>query len=477
MAAGEINTRNRHFLGTHLSLDEDLRAKLQRIVARSRQLARGDEGYIRRFLQLCEDCIVGSEGILLHSKAKNERGEDDKSDQKVLESAWKDWCKPVNADLRQKRSYRELQAQFVRTLLVDGEYLARIWRGAPNGHRFAIQPLDPQTLDLTLNGTVPRKVGERESDSNKIVMGVEQDQYTRPVAYWILQKKPSQFTEFQHGRYYLRLPAEDVIHEFRMVEGADHNRGIPAATPAVLRLEMLAGFEEAELTASRANAAKMGYYKSESGAEYSGDDEGANGELIETFEPASMIRLPAGMEMGLLDPTHPNANTAAMVKVMLRGIAVGLGIDYNSLAGDLEGVNYSSLRSAALQQQDRWRTIQNFVRDVFCERVFGAWLEQAFLTGKISAPIRKYDKFRDVTWTPRGFPWVDPLKEANANKIAILETFTKTPSQVVEEQGGNWEDHVARLKSDREDLEEAGMPMQFSQPQTVPPIEPKEDED
>lgn len=455
-AAGGITRQNQHFLGAQISLDAALQDGLVRMVGRSRQLAR-DESYLRRFLNICDEKVIGPAGIRLQSRAKRDDGTPDESDQESLEGLWKAWCKRDNADLRGKRTFRDLQAGFIRGVMRDGEYLARVIYGAPNAFRFAIQPLDPMLLDVNLSGSVPRSVGERESDEHRITMGVELDRFTRPVAYWIKQRRSTLDTIAYHGRDYVRLPASEVIHEFMMQDEADHNRGVPVGVAALLRLEMLAGFEEAELVASRASASKMGFYKQTGPSAFTGDDEDGSGNPIEEFEPATMQLLPAGLDVEMFNPTHPNANSAGMVKLMLRGAAAALGVNYNSLAGDLEGVNYSSLRSAAKEDEGHWRTLQEFVTTAFCEPVFDLWLRQAFLTGQIAAPARRFEKFRDVAWQAQGFPWVDPLKESQAHKVAVSETHTLTPSQIVEMQGGDWEEHIARLERDLKALGRLGL--------------------
>ena len=455
-AAGGISRQNQHFLGAQISLDAALQDGLARMVWRSRQLAR-DESYLRRFLNICDEKVVGAAGIRLQSRAKRDDGSPDEQDQATLEALWKEWCKRSNADIRGKRTFRDLQAGFIRGVMRDGEYLGRVVYGAPNAFKFAIQPLDPMLLDVNLSGDVPRSVGERESNEHRITMGVELDKFTRPVAYWIKQRRSTLDTIAYHGRDYMRLPASEVIHEFMMLDEADHNRGVPVGVAALLRLEMLAGFEEAELVASRASAAKMGFYKQTGPSKFAGDDEDADGRPVEEFEPATMQLLPNGIDVELFNPTHPNANAAGMVKLMLRGAAAALGVNYNTLAGDLEGVNYSSLRSAAKEDEGHWRTLQGFVTTAFCEPVFEAWLRQAFLTNQLQVPATRYEKFKDVHWQAQGFPWVDPLKESQANKVAVSETYTLTPSQIVQQQGGDWEEHIAQLERDQKDLARIGL--------------------
>ena len=64
--------------------------------------------------------------------------------------------------------------------------------------------------------------------------------------------------------------------------------------------------------------------------------------------------------------------------------------------------------------------MQQFMIDHFIEEVYRSWLEMAMTTGAINLPMTKYDLFADqVMYRPRGFAWVDPQREIQANVIAL----------------------------------------------------------
>ncbi|NQU47025.1 MAG: phage portal protein [Planctomycetes bacterium] len=467
--AGEVNRLNQHFKGSYVSLDEDLKGNWGRIVARARELAL-NESYMRRFLQMADTNVIGRAGLQLQSNAKQQDGEPDDKDQEMLEAAWKRWAKRQFCDIRGKRTFKDIQSTFTRSFLRDGEGLIRIIKGAPNEYRFALQPMDPMLLDQNLSGQAPYGVSK-----NKIVMGVELDKWTRPVAYWILQPDRTSETIVLGGRHYLRLPADEIIHEFLMIERPDQNRGVPAGVAAVLRLEMLQGAEEAELTASRLSACKMGAYTSDGTTAYTGDGENEDGSLVEEAVPGMFLKLPAGVGLESFDPKHPNGSFVDFTKLMLMGAGASLGVSYPSFANDPTGTSYSTLRHFALEEREYWRALQDFVRDALCERVFGEWLKQALLTSKVNAPPRKFDKFMDVSWYGRGFPWIDPLKEQKSIESAILNTQTKTRTEVLAEAGKDLEEHFQTLA--REERLAAKHGIQLN---TLPPAkqtDPKEGED
>ena len=56
----------------------------------------------------------------------------------------------------------------------------------------------------------------------------------------------------------------------------------------------------------------------------------------------------------------------------------------------------------------------------------------------------------------RRWPWVDPLKDIQANKLAIEQGF-KTRQQIISEQGGDFMDTVEALRYEQDILEQYGI--------------------
>lgn len=469
--AGLLDQISAHFQGTFVSMDEDLSRTWKRLVARSRELALNNP-YMKRFLQLSSTAVVGQPGIRMQSRAEDASGNPDEALQKQIEDRFRDFERRENCDLRRKRNFRDMQEIFLRGVLRDGESLSRIVLGNVNSHGIALQPLDPMLLDPELNGKPPFI-----SSSHQIVMGVELDENTLPVAYWIRQPHDSTGVVVHYGRYYRRLPASEVIHEFPMLDRADYNRGVPSGVASVLNLEMLGGSLEAELTASRVEASKMGAYTRDPGApeKYEGEHADLTGRMVDQVSPGEILDLPPGMRLEMFDPKHPNSAFGDFTKLTLRGVSAGFGCGYNTLANDLEGVTYGSLRNAAVEDREYWRTLQDFTKTALCERVFDAWLKQQFLTGSIDAPPSAFDRLRKARWFPRGFPWIDPLKEQQAAASGILETHTLTRTEILAERGIDFDEHIELLRRERAALEKAGIPLEANGSVLNVPADPEDD--
>ena len=434
------------FLGTSASINDDLRHGLRTLRFRSREICQ-DNDYASRFLNMVAANVVGNNGIRLQNQAVGPDGTPDAENRTKIETAWKAWGSRGVCDVTGRMSWVDAQNLIVKTLARDGEVLIVDHVGYGNGFGYAIQVLECDRLDENMNTEL--------QNGNRIVMGVEEDPFGKPVAYHLLADHPGDRIRSFHGRWYERIPAERVNHLFILVR-PEQSRGYPWLTTAMLRLNMLGGYEEAEWTAARISSCKMGVITTPDGDSFDGDDEDADGNLVMDTEPGEWRQLAKGQQFDTFDPKHPNSSYGDFVKGVIRGAASGLNVTYTALANDLEGVNFSSIRAGVLDERDSWRALQSFVTDALCDRVYRVWLGHAFL-GNLDIPPRKLPLVAPARWVPRGWAWVDPLKDVEAAERAVaLGIGTRTDAAAA--LGRDFNDVVAQLAKENEILEEAGLP-------------------
>ena len=217
----------------------------------------------------------------------------------------------------------------------------------------------------------------------------------------------------------------------------------------------------------------MGFFtKSESGEGYQGEED-EQGNLITQVEPGVFETLPSGVSFQSFAPDHPTNAFPAFVKACLRSVSSGLGVSYNSLAGDLEGVNYSSIRAGLLEERQEWMGTQGWFIEHFLDPLFREWLSYALLSDALQLPATKETKFRAIEWKPRRWSFVDPLKDVQANVIAVQNGF-KSRRGVVAEAGGDFEAVVDEISQDQ-DLAE-GMGVEFENVRSEPELPAGSDE-
>jgi len=439
-------------------VQRDIRTELKILRARSREQFQNND-YVRRFINMVAMNIVGHSGVAFQAKTIGIGNEPDEPANNALESAWVDWGRPQTCDIAERTSWRSAQRLIAQSVARDGEAFVRLRRDANmqrNPYGFSIQMIDPELVDVALNR-------EKSTRGNEIVSGVEIDGVGRAVAYYVLSKSPGSETYAKFdGTGYIRVPADEMLHIY-LPEWVNGFRGIPWVASSLYRLQMLNGYEEAELVAARTAASKMGFFVETDGGEYIGDGEDASGNLIADAAPGQFERLPSGVTFQSYDPQHPNQAYPDFVKSCLRGIASGLGVSYNALSNDLEGVNYSSLRQGALDERGMWMMLQDWLIESLHDRVYRVWLSRALELGAIKIngmPLKpeRFDKYMQVSWQPRRWQWVDPAKEMQANRDGV-ELGIVSRSEIIRERGRDPEDVWREIERERKRMSDLGIPL------------------
>lgn len=433
-----------------MTADGELKIALETMRNRSRDLEQNND-YAKRFISMNVNNVVGPSGITMQSKVKNGSGNLDVRANEVLEDSFKRWGMMGTCTVDGRLSWHGVQSQIARTRPRDGEVLIRMIRGADNPWSFALQMIEIDHLDTRMDN-------KTLSNGNFIRMGVELNEWRRPVAYHLMSDHPGEYM-FRHGHHVTaRVPADEIIHIFIPLR-PEQTRGVPDLHTAMYRLKMVGAYEEAEVIAARIGASKMGFYKSipGEGGEYQGDDLNPDGSLVMDMSPGTFERLPQGIEVDLFDPKHPNAAYEPFIKTVLRGIASGLDVSYISLSNNLEGVSYSSIRQGVLDERSVWRTMQKFYIEIALNRIYGEWLKMALLTdlnGRL-APGR-FERYNVPLFKGRGWDWVDPLKDTKAN-IEQINNFLASRTHVLAEKGLNFTDIVDEQARELEYIKEKGL--------------------
>jgi lambda family phage portal protein len=433
--AAVVDRLTASWLATGAAIDQELRGQLDLLRARSRDMFKNNP-YAAKFGRMFRNNIVGAEGFTLQVRVVDVGDKPDTAANRAIEAAFWRWSRPENCDVTGRRSFPDMVRGAVTALARDGEFLFRKVRGTGRGEfSYQLQSLDVSRLDTTLNR-------EAAAGQNAIVMGVELDPYRRPVAYHIWTA-PAASGRLSRERE--RVPAAEIIHQFIPMED-EQTRGVPLMHAAMRMVNDLHGYREAAVIAARIGASKMGFYKQPEGAGGpDADDADDDGNLIRQASPGEFEVMPAGYEFQTFDPTYPHDQFDAFCKAALRGIASGVGVAYHTLANDLEGVNYSSIRAGVLDEREEWMAIQNWLTSALLTPVYEEWIETALLAGAIklpngaALPASKLFKFRQHAWQGRRWAWVDPLKDIQASALAIDRALA-SPQQIAAQSGRDVED-------------------------------------
>jgi lambda family phage portal protein len=430
------------------SLDADLRRDLKTLRQRSRDLAQNND-YVRNALRVIENNVIG-QGITMQASVKMRRGNRmDDATNTAIESSWARWKRPATCHTGGVLGFADIERLAIRSVAESGEVFIRMVREPMGGGRvpLALEVIEADRLDIEMT-EVARDSG------NDIRMGVERNQWGRPVAYHFKQQHPGDYplaTGTTDSRT-IRVPADRVIHLFK-TERPGQTRGYPWIASAIMRMHHLNGYTEAEVIAARAEACRMGFITSPE--DDAMQDVTQDDQPVSNFEPGKIERLLPGETYQEAKPVRPGGQFEPFVRSMLRSMAAGLGVSYATLSRDYSDTNYSSSRLSLLDDRDQWRVLQSWMIECFHRRVFEEWLDLAVLSGELQ--LSQYETnpepFRAVRWIPRGWQWVDPSKEMAAYKEAVRCGFT-TLADVVSQQGGDLEDLMQQRRRELDMAEE-----------------------
>uniref|UniRef100_UPI002FCEB711 phage portal protein n=1 Tax=Wolbachia endosymbiont of Pentidionis agamae TaxID=3110435 RepID=UPI002FCEB711 len=386
--------------------------------------------YAANIIDMIVSNCVGT-GIKSQSKAK------DAEFRKKVQELWLRWTD--EADSSGISDFYGLQALVCRSMVEGGECFVRLrTRKAEDGLfvPLQLQVLESEHLDNKSNQTI--------ANGNVIRSGIEFNRLGQREAYYLFREHPGEGS----FRESVRVPANDVLHIYKPLRPGQI-RGEPWLSNVLLKLYELDQYDDAELVRKKTAAMFAGFItRLDPEASIMGEGESnEHGVALSGLEPGTMQLLDPGEDIKFSEPSDVGGSYEAFMRQQLRAIAIGMGITYEQLTGDLTNVNYSSIRAGLIEFRRRCTMLQhNITVFQFCRPIWNRWIELATLSGKLSTTDNQ--TLKDVKWIPQGFDWVDPLKDQQAQQMAVRNGF-KSRSEVVSELGYDAEEIDQEIAEDQ----------------------------
>lgn len=333
----------------------------------------------------------------------------------------------------------EMQQICMSAVFADGEVLLRRrWRNGPFAAGLTL-PYQVELVEVDCLDTTLQSWGD-----NIVIEGVEYGPTGAIEAYHIYNEHPGA-VQIRRTLSSSRVHWSDVIH-MRRFDRPGQLRGVPWLAPVMMTLGELSDYQEAQILKQRMSALLAIMLKWAPGSQRgAGEVKG-----IEELAPGAVVELPSDAEPVPVNPPTVEGYSEFM-KQGLRAIAAGIGITYESLAVDLEKVNFSSGR---LGRNEMDRLVRMWQRGLMIAQ-FGAGMERWFREGLRVAGYRDQDFTLD--WTPPRRILVDPTKEIRAMAEEV-ETGLNSRQSVQRELGRDPERIREERRQDQEADKEAGLP-------------------
>lgn len=264
-------------------------------------------------------------------------------------------------------------------------------------------------------------------------LGVELDQWAKRLGYWLFPVHPG---EAYSTRLSELVPADQVRLLYRP-ERIGQIRGVSWLAPILLPSKDLAELLQNTIVKSGIEAAFSGFIESNSPG--SGPLAGAvsanpvTGDMEYMPEPGTLYRMNPGEKVTFAEPKTSTQFEPVAINT-LQAMAVGVGLTYDVVTGDMRQANYSSLRKGEVGLRRLVEQIQHqTVIPRHCNPIADRFVDRAILAGSLRPRADGYPR----TWIPPANEPTDPVKELDAD-IQAVRAGRMSPQEFITQWGRNW---------------------------------------
>ena len=362
--------------------------------------------------------IVGC-GIVTIPKPLNVDGSVNEELGKALITEWRRWMR--RADVTGELSWNDVQRIMCRGWMRDGEAFAHHVAGRGTAYPFTSTDV-PYRLELLESEMVPHAL----TTDGGWRQGIRHNAWRMPVEYAVFREHPGdslmpggQLVTLDDVR---RTPARLMTH-LKTAKRWPSTRGISPLSTVVSRLYDIKDLEESERLKNRILASWVAaIVKSPDVPGYEDTDESGNrylgvagGTMIDTLRPGETI---TGV-----GPEYPVAAMPEHIADQIRRVSSGMGVRYSSISKHYEG-SYSAMRQELVESEGHYQMREDAFVEKVCRTVYELWLIYASLDGRIALPPLDMSLLANAEYRGPVTPWIDPLKEVQADALSVAEGFT-----------------------------------------------------
>ena len=435
---------NNNWMAYNQSAEATNQYSRDQLRARARDLERNSD-FMGELLTAFERNVIGG-GYTVQPKTGDAALNDE------LIRLWNIWCKKQNCDVTGMQSFTQMMRMAVTRKKIDGGIIFLKRYTSEGLLPFKLQMLEVDELDSS--SITPKDQG------NKVVGGIEYNQYNKPVGYYIRQYSYDGM-EMPEPYY---MDAKDVIFVFSK-KRPSQLREIPDFTQTMTRIRDVNEFMTAVSVKERIEACFSVFIKraappSGFGRAWQVTDENGNPAYVgKTVSPGMIQYLNPGDDVQAFNPAGQSADATNHIKTHERLIGAGQGISYEAMSRDMSLSNYSSARQGLIEDELTFRKDVELLIELMDE-IYETFVISCVISGKVNIPgfWEQKDTYLSHNWIKAPKQWIDPLKESNANRIA-MQTGQKTYAQICAENGHDWKATLEEMAEIKEYGESLGLDM------------------
>ncbi len=427
--AGSYDRLNAAWTAYNQSAEQTDRYSRDTIRARARDLERNSD-MANSIIGAYRRNVIGH-GWILQARTNSE------ALNKQIQEAWREWCKRKNCDITETQSFNQMLRMAERRKKVDGGILFKKCYTEGGLLPFKLQALEVDELDT---GRI-----SPHNPNHRVVGGIELNTCNKPMGYWIKQYNLDGFGQTDS----IYVPAKNMIYYYTKDRPSQIREMSDMAT-TITRIRDANEFMTAVSVKERIAACLAVFVKriipTTGGFRTMDDPKGTRPR--EDYEgkrisPGMIKELNAGDEIQVVNPTEQATDAASYIKLQQRLIGAGQGLSYEATSRDMSQSNYSSARQGIIEDEQTYIEDIELLQEVVMDEVYETFIISGVLSGlfHISDFWENKQKYLKHEWVATPKKWIDPAKEATANKVA-LQTGQKTYQQIAAENGKDWKEQI-----------------------------------
>ena len=298
-------------------------------------------------------------------------------------------------------------------------------------------------LPLKIRMIHPKQLDHGYTDRlNKIVQGIQHNASGERQSYLFW---PSPVDDFGMG-FRVPVAASDMAHVFKRKEPGQV-RGIPHLASVLVRLYEIDEMQDATLVKAKVaqlfgwivkrktQTSELPTESTTIGADLG--EETDEGIPITNIRPGGVHYLDDDEDVSFSDPASIGDNYVEWVEAELRALASACNITKEQLTGNLEGVNFSSIRAGLIEMRRRISMDQyNLIIPRFCRQIAIWFVESAVMSGLVSIPDLWTNKAKYLPkWRVPKWDHVDRVKEITADLLEVRAGFDSREAKIGERGG------------------------------------------
>ena len=425
-------------------------AAVQRAGASLREQARHlDQNHdlARGVLDVLVQNVIGPQGIQVEPQPRRADGTiHDEFAQQILR-LHRDWSR--RPEVTWQHDWPSAQRLMGRTWFRDGEALAQRLIGntrlLDHGTRvpYSLELMEPDFLPFAF-----------EDIGRNIRMGVQRNDWNRPVVYWVHKHHPGDQLVYLTPADLKSVPAERMLHP-KMVDRIGQVRGVSIFASVMSRLDDIKDYEESERIAAKVAASMAAFIRKGSPDLYN-PDSGVDPREIK-FRPGMVFDdLEPGESVETVDTNRPNTNLEAHRDGQLRAVASGTRVTFSSASKNYNGT-YSAQRQELVEGYGAYAVLASEFVGQFVRPVYEDMIAAAELSGQIRVPRDVVmETVDDALYIAPQMPWIDPDKEAKALERLERNVHASGP-EIIRKRGHNPRDVLEQEANWRKQLRDHDM--------------------